>query len=348
LMAIMLAPVPPAARLTLAGVAESVKLGEATTVIAIGALLVVAPALPITVKAQFPGTALPATFSVSTVVRVVVVGLNVAVTPDGRPVTEKATALLKPPCGVTVMVLVPLLPGATLRLAGDAAIVKPFAAATVILIVAVLVRLPDVPAMVMTDAFRAAVLDAVRVSVLVPIELAGLNDAVTPLGSPDMASATVPVKPFWGLIAIVLVLAPPRARLSVAGVAEMENAGDEVTVTVILAVLVRLPEVPVIVTDAVAGSAELLATSVSVLVVMALAGLNDAVTPGGNPDTARFTALLKPVCGLMVMVLLPLVPAAMESADVDEERLNAGEFGAPVRVLINGCPAGLPHPVARS
>ena len=73
---------------------------------------------------------------------------------------------------------------------------------------------------------------------------------------------------------------------------------------------------------------------------MALAGLKDAVTPAGNPDTARFTAPLKPCCVLMVMVLTPLPPAAIESVDADEARLNAGAFDAPVRLLIKGWPGG--------
>ena len=38
-------------------------------------------------------------------------GLKLALAPDGRAdVTPKATALLKPFCGVTVIVLVPLFP----------------------------------------------------------------------------------------------------------------------------------------------------------------------------------------------------------------------------------------------
>jgi hypothetical protein len=42
----------------------------------------------------------------------------------------------------------------------------------------------------------AAVLDAVRVRVLVLVVLDGLNAAVTPLGKPDADKATLPVKPF--------------------------------------------------------------------------------------------------------------------------------------------------------
>jgi hypothetical protein len=42
--------------------------------------------------------------------------------------------------------------------------------------------------------------------------------------------------------------------------------------------------------------AELLAVSVSVLVEVVLAGLNEAVTPLGNPEADRLTALVNPFC----------------------------------------------------
>ena len=48
------------------------------------------------------------------------VGLNEAVTPAGRPEADKVTLLLKPFCGVTVIVLVPLAPSAMVKLFGDA------------------------------------------------------------------------------------------------------------------------------------------------------------------------------------------------------------------------------------
>jgi len=59
-------------------------------------------------------------------------------------------------------------------------------------------------------------------------------------------------------------------------------------------VLVRVPEDPVTVTVCVPGTAVLPGVSVSVLLLLVLAGLNVAVTPPGSPDAARFTLLLKP------------------------------------------------------
>jgi hypothetical protein len=50
----------------------------------------------------------------------VLLGLNDAVTPLGRPDADKLTLPLKPFCGVTVMVLAPLPPWVIVRLLGDA------------------------------------------------------------------------------------------------------------------------------------------------------------------------------------------------------------------------------------
>jgi len=58
--------------------------------------------------------------SVNVVVPVVLVGLNEAVTPLGRPEADKLTLPLKPFCGVTVMVLVPLAPWVIVKLLGEA------------------------------------------------------------------------------------------------------------------------------------------------------------------------------------------------------------------------------------
>jgi hypothetical protein len=63
-------------------------------------------------------------------------------------------------------------------------------------IVVVLVKLPEMPVMVTVTVPVVAVLLAVSVNVLVLVVLLGLNDAVTPLGSPEADKLTVPLKPF--------------------------------------------------------------------------------------------------------------------------------------------------------
>jgi hypothetical protein len=62
------------------------------------------------------------------------------------------------------------------------------------------------------------------------------------------------------------------------------------------------------VTVAVPVLAVLLAVKVKVLVVLALLGLNDALTPLGKPEADKLTLLLNPFWGVMVIVLVPLAP----------------------------------------
>ena len=76
------------------------------------------------------------------------------------------------------------------------------------------VRLPDVPVMVTVARPRVAVLDAVRVSVLLVVALAGLKDAVTPAGRPDAERATVPLKLLSGVTVTVLVPLAPCTTLA--------------------------------------------------------------------------------------------------------------------------------------
>jgi hypothetical protein len=73
-------------------------------------------------------------------------------------------------------------------------------------------------------------------------------------------------------------------------------------------VFVKLPDVPVTVSVTAPVVAVPLAVSVKVLVLAVLLGLNDAVTPVGRPDADKLTLLLKPFCGVTVMVLVPVVP----------------------------------------
>ena len=87
-------------------------------------------------------------------------------------------------------------------------------------------------------------------------------------------------------------------------------------------VLVRPPDIPVMVTEAVPVAAVLLAVSVNVLVLVVLLGLNDAVTPLGRPDADKLTLPLKPFCGVTVMVLAPLAPCVMLKLLGDTERVK--------------------------
>ena len=115
---------------------------------------------------------------------------------------------------------------------GAADSVKFGGSVTVRLRVAVCVSAPDVPVMVTDAGPVAAELLAVRVRVLVPVVLAGLNNALTPLGKPVAARFTLPVKPPVGLTVIVLGVLLPWTTVSVLGVADSVKSGVTLRVTV--------------------------------------------------------------------------------------------------------------------
>ena len=82
------------------------------------------PDVPVIVTVEVPVVAVALAVSVNVLVEVVGFGLNPAVTPLGIPVAASVTLPLKPFDGTTVIVLVPLLPCATVRVLGFAVRVK--------------------------------------------------------------------------------------------------------------------------------------------------------------------------------------------------------------------------------
>ena len=52
--------------------------------------------------------------------------------------------------------------------------------------------------------------------------------------------------------------------------------------------------------------------------------LKDAVTPVGRPDAVNATVPVNPPVGVMVMVLVPLAPWAMDKLLGDAEREKSG------------------------
>jgi len=151
--------------------------------------------------------------------------------------------------------------------------------------------------MVMVTVPVVAVLLAVRVNMLVLAVPAGLKDAVTPLGNPVADKLTLPVKPFCGVTVMVLVPLPPCIMVRLFGDAESAKltTGIGFTVRETVTVFDKLPDVPVIVTVAVPVAAVLLAVNVNELVLVVLLGLNDALTPLGNPLADKLTLPLKPL-----------------------------------------------------
>lgn len=90
-----------------------------------------------------------------------------------------------------------------------------------------LVSVPDEPVTAKVNVPMAAVALEMNVNALVPAVLAGLKEAVTPFGKPDIDKLTVPRKPFSGVTVIVLVPLVPCVSITVVGEAEIEKLGPE-------------------------------------------------------------------------------------------------------------------------
>jgi hypothetical protein len=153
-------------------------------------------------------------------------GLNEQLAPVGNPLQlapVKVMVWLNPPLGVIVIVVVPDCPGELMvTVVGLAPIVKSpeEADVTVSVSVVVCVKLPEVPVTVTAAVPVVAVPLAVSVSVLVLVAGFGLKFAVTPFGRPEAENDTLPLKPFSGVIVIVLVPWLPCATLKLFGLAD--------------------------------------------------------------------------------------------------------------------------------
>lgn len=185
-----------------------------------------------------------------------------------------------------------------------------------------MVSVPEVPVIVTVTVPVVAVPLALSVNVLVLVALAGLNDAVTPLGRPDADNATVLLKPLRGFTVMVLEPVEPCVIVRLLGEAVSEKFGGGLTVRESVVEPDRLPDEPVMVTVAVPVTAVALAVSASVLVPVVLVGLNAAVTPAGKPDADKLTVPLKPFSALMVIALVPLAPWTIVKALGDVESVK--------------------------
>lgn len=191
--------------------------GSTRTVREMVVVLVSVPEVPVTVTVTVPVVAVPLAVSVKVLVPVVLAGLKEGVTPLGRPDADNATLPLKPLSGFTVIALEPLDPCVMVRLLGEAERVKLGGGLTVRESVVELERLPEEPVMVTVAVPVVAVLLAVSVSVVVPVALAGLNEAVTPEGKPEASKLTVPLKPLSALMVTVVVPLAPWTMVRLLG-----------------------------------------------------------------------------------------------------------------------------------
>jgi len=91
----------------------------------------------------------------------------------------------------------------------------------------VLVKLPDVPVTVTANAPTVAALFADRVKRLVVVAGFEPKLAVTPAGSPEADRVTLPLKPFSGLMVMVVEPAAPWRMVKLAGDVDKRKFGCE-------------------------------------------------------------------------------------------------------------------------
>lgn len=183
------------------------------------------PEVPVTVTVAVPTVAVLLAVNVRTLVEVVGLVPKLAVTPAGKPEADRLTLPVNPPEGLTVIVLVPVVPCFTVTLEGEAESEKfgPATAFTVREIVVVCVSVPEVPVIVTVEVPVVAVELAVKVTEL--LEVVGLVPklAVTPAGNPEADKLTLPVNPPEGVTVMVLLPLPPWFTLTLEGEAESEK-----------------------------------------------------------------------------------------------------------------------------
>lgn len=199
-------------------------------------------------------------------------------------------------------------------------------APTVRAIAVLAVKLPDVPPMVTVARPIVAVLLAVSVNTLFPVVGFVAKPAVTPVGRPETASVTDPVKPPRLFTAMVSVALLPCVTDRVDGDEASEKLGGVLTTTVtaMLVEVVKEPEVPVMVTVEVPTVAVLLAVRVTRLLPVVGLVAKAAVTPVGKPDAVRATLPVNPPISATVTVSVALLPCETERVDADGASVKLG------------------------
>ena len=207
------------------------------------------------------------------------------------------------------------------------------AAVTVRAIFTVTVRVPDLPVTLTVDAPVEAVAEAVSVRIALDGVDPELNDPTTPLGKPERVTVTVLLKPFFGVKVSVLFTEAPRGTLRADGEADTVKVGGSTTVSAMAALLVKAPDVPVMVTVALAAAALLAAVKVTVR-MPATVGPKAAVTPAGRPEAVIATDPLKPFRTLMAMLLTPAPPAFTLTLAGVAEMLKLGWAATVTLILV--------------
>ena len=191
------------------------------TVRPIVAVFVRLPEVPVRVAVEVPVAAEAVADNVNAL------PVKTAVTPAGKLDADSVTAPLNPFKSETVTVPLAVPPSTRLIVEGEGVMVKPGAPVTVPVTVTLrgtaAESVPDVPVTVTFAVPVVAAPLAARVSVLDPVVVDWLKEAVTPAGNPDTLIATLPVNPFTGTTAIAVDALPPCDAVIAVGLAERRN-----------------------------------------------------------------------------------------------------------------------------
>lgn len=155
------------------------------------------PEVPVIVTVAEPADTVLSAVSVMTVLPVDGFGENEAITPAGKPVTVKLILPLKPFSGFTRTLDFVVPPEARVTTPGASEIVKDCCVIVIDVDPTPLTE-PEVPVMVICEVPGAALLLTVSVRTLELVVGFVANAAVTPLGRPETAKVTLPLKPYCG------------------------------------------------------------------------------------------------------------------------------------------------------
>jgi hypothetical protein len=249
---------------------------------------------------------------------VTVEGENVPETPCGRLLTESVMVSGAPETTRVVKEKLVLDPAATVCAAGVTARVKSLGVGGFTSMVTVAPWLPvlDAPVMERVASPREAPTEAWSVSVAdspATTEL-GAKLAVTPAGSPEIAKAIGTALPVVTAVVTEKVVLSPAGRSREEGKADtLKSFTGGAGVTVRVAVVVRVPDGAVPMTEKgvleAGAAAEAVRVSVALELPVTDPGVKDAVTPAGRPAADRATVWALPEVTVELTVKVVIEPA---------------------------------------
>lgn len=147
----------------------------------------------------------------------------------------------------------------------------------------------------------------------------GVKDTVAPCGNPLAERFTLPLNPFSDWIRTGKD-PPPNGRYCCGGPTDIEKSGAVPEISVTLAVCVKAPLVPVIVSVvAPEGIAPFVVTvRTEIAEPLSVGGVKEAVAFAGNPLTARLTLPVKPFNAVTPTMYFAVDPLSVWEAGTDE------------------------------